>query len=242
MEHKQTKMDVFMEKITNVLLPVANTLNNQKHISALKKGMMVTVPITIIGALFLVLAQPPVDETTMQATNLFFRLMLAWKGWAVANQAVLLMPYYLTIGGLSIYTSFAISYFLAKEYNLDPINSGMQGLLTFLTVAVVPTIVDGVVMFPSTFLDAKGMFTAIIVGLLSVEITHLLDKYDIKVKMPESVPPMVSAPFEIMISIGVNIVFFMLVNQGLIALTGSGIVTIVQTILAPFLSASGALY
>lgn len=241
MENKQSRMDLFMEKLTNILLPIANALNNQKHISALKKGMMVTVPITIIGALFLVLAQPPVDPTTMEGTNIFFSFLLAWSSWATAHAAVLLMPYYLTIGALSIYTVFSISYFLAEEYKLHPLNSGVQGLLIFLTVAIIPTTVDGTLMFPSTYLDAKGMFTAIIVGLLTVEITRLLEKYNIKIKMPESVPPMVSAPFEIMIPIGVNVLLFLLINQGLIALTGSGLVLIVQTLLDPFLSASGSL-
>ncbi len=241
MENKQSKMEIITDKLTNLLLPIADKLNNQKHISALKNGMLVTVPITIVGALFLVLAQPPVDETTMQATNIFFKFMLGWKAWALSYQSILLMPYYLTIGALSIYTSFSISYFLAKQYKMNAVNNGIQGLLTFLTVAIVPTTVEGVLMFPATFLDAKGMFTAIIVGLLSVEVTRLLDKYNIKVKMPASVPPMVAAPFEVMISMAANLLLFLLINQLLIALTGSGIVLIVQTVLGPFLSASGSL-
>ncbi|WP_320163357.1 PTS transporter subunit EIIC [uncultured Trichococcus sp.] len=241
LDEKRTTMDKFMDKLTDTLLPIANALNNQKHISALKKGMLVTVPLTIVGAIFLVLAQPPVDETTMQATNIFFSFMLGWKSWAVTYQSILLIPYQLTIGILSVYTAFVISYFLANEYGLNGINNGMQGLLTFLTVALVPTAVEGVTMLPMTYLDAKGMFTAIIVGLVTVEITRVLDKYGIKIKMPDSVPPMVSAPFEIMIPIFVNILLFLGINQASIALTGSGLVTLVQTVLAPFLSASGSL-
>lgn len=241
MESKNSYMDRFIEKLGDILLPIANKLNNQKHISALKNGMLVTVPITIIGALFLVLAQPPVNQDTLKGTNLFFKFMGIWSEWATNYQNILLMPYYLTIGALSLYTVFAISYFLAREYKLHPLNSGMQGLLVFLTIAVVPTTIDGNLYFPATFLDAKGMFTAIIVGLSTVEITRLLEKYNIKIKMPEAVPPMVSAPFEIMIPIGVNIVIFLIINQSLILFTGSGLVLIVQTILSPFLSASGSL-
>lgn len=241
MTEKSSKMDKFMEVLTNKLLPIANAMNGQRHISALKQAMLVTVPLTIVGAFFLVLAQPPVDPTTMEATNLFFKFMLGWKSWATANQSILLMPYQLTIGLLSVYTSFAISFFLAKEYKMSAINNGIQGLLIFLSVAAIPTDIDGVINIPTSFLDAKGMFTAIIVGLLTVEISRFMEKHNIKLNMPDSVPPMVSAPFEILIPIFANILIFMGINQGLIAITGAGLVSLVQTLLAPFLSASGSL-
>lgn len=230
-----------MTRLTNVLLPVATLLNRQKHIAALRMGMMITVPLTIVGAMFLVLAQPPVSETMVGGTNFFVDFLLVWKEWALTYQTVLLVPYQLTIGILSIYTVFAIAYFLAQRYELNPIINGFQGLLTFLTIAVMPITVENTTMLPTTFLDAKGMFTAIIVGLLTVEVTRLLDQWGLKIRMPDSVPPMVAAPFEILIPLFTNILLFLGINQGIIALTGSGMVILVQKLLGPLLSVSGSL-
>lgn len=230
-----------MTRLMNVLLPVATLLNKQKHIAALRMGMMITLPLTIVGAIFLVLAQPPVNETMIEGTNFFVDFLLIWKGWALSYQTVLLIPYQLTIGILSIYTVFAIAYFLAQSYKLNPINNGFQGLLIFLIIAVVPANIKGTAMLPTTFLDAKGMFTAVFIGLLTVEITHFLDQRGLKIKMPESVPPMVAAPFEIMIPLFTNIVLFSGINQVVIGLTGSGLVSLVQTLLRPLLSVSGTL-
>ena len=43
------------------------------------------------------------------------------------------------------------------------------------------------------------MFTAIIIGLLVIEINHLMILKNIKISMPEGVPPMVAGPFEVLL-------------------------------------------
>ena len=54
-----------MNKILNFveekLAPPLNKMANQHHLNAVKNGMMVTVPLTIIGSLFLLVPNIPID-------------------------------------------------------------------------------------------------------------------------------------------------------------------------------------
>lgn len=70
-------MDVLTEKLTNLLLPVSNALNNNKHLTAVKNAMMFTIPFMIVGGIFCLLAQPPVPAT-IEGTNFFYSF--CWLG------------------------------------------------------------------------------------------------------------------------------------------------------------------
>lgn len=64
---------------------------------------------------------------------------------------------------------------------------------------------------PMTYLGAEGIFTAIIVALLTVELSRLLTKGKIYIKLPESVPAPVQASFASIIPLVFNalLVFFL---------------------------------
>ena len=111
-------MEKFTEKLQTILLPIANKLNAQRHLTALKNGMMMTIPLTIIGGVFMLLAQPPVNPETLQPTNFFFEFLLNWKAWAVSNADILSAPFNLTIGCIAIYVAFAVAYEYQKNIKL----------------------------------------------------------------------------------------------------------------------------
>ncbi len=223
-------------KIQNVMIPVATKMNNNKHLSALKEGLSMTIPFAVIGGIFLILAQPPVDPTKVKATNFFLQFMLSWHSWATANASVLLMPYNLTLGLLAVYAVFGISYSLAEKYEMDRINTALSALFVFLAVSVKIS-KTGMDM---TNLGAAGLFTAIIISLATVDISKLLKSKNIRIRMPEQVPQMVSAPFESLIPTTVNLLLFMGIN-GLLGLAGTSIPSLMITILTPILKGSNTL-
>lgn len=45
-------MEALTEKLTNLLLPISNALNNNKHLTAVKNAMMFTIPFMIVGGIF----------------------------------------------------------------------------------------------------------------------------------------------------------------------------------------------
>ncbi len=104
------------------------------------------------------------------------------------------MPYFMTMGLMSIFVSLGTAYSLAKSYKLDGLTSAMLSLMAFLLVAA-PQVKNAMSM---EFLGGQGVFTAIICALWSVELIHFLKKYNITLRMPEQVPPAIARSFELL--------------------------------------------
>ena len=49
----------FMEKLEDILLPIADKLNNNKYLSSLRDGFMVALPLIIFGSIFIVISNFP---------------------------------------------------------------------------------------------------------------------------------------------------------------------------------------
>ncbi|MFV0394991.1 MAG: PTS sugar transporter subunit IIC [Coprobacillaceae bacterium] len=235
-------MDKFTEKLQSILLPVANKLNDNVHLTALKNGMMMTIPLTIIGGVFMLLAQPPVNPETMKATNFFFSFLLEWKAWATTNAQILTSVYNLTIGAIAVYVAFAVAYELSKHYKLNGLAVGFCSLfLFFLTSAVPFNLETGELVLSLTNLGGIGMFYAIIVSFITTETFRFFKAKNIKIKLPPQVPPNVAAPFEALIPVGVLTVVFLVGNVVCTNVTGAGLCNLVYTILKPIMYASASL-
>lgn len=48
-----------MEKLEDILLPIADKLNNNKYLSSLRDGFMVALPLIIFGSIFIVISNFP---------------------------------------------------------------------------------------------------------------------------------------------------------------------------------------
>lgn len=219
---------------------VATKLSSQKHINSLKSGMMFTLPFTLIGGFVMILMFLPIPSD-LQPTNFFFSILLNAQAWG-SSSVVLKTLYTLSLGLISVYTVFGISYSLAQEYKLKASYTSLTSLFVFLAIAVtVAPNEAGLNSISINYLDASGMFVAIIVAMVTVEITRLLKKHNITIKLPESVPPMVSAPFELIIPLVTN-VFVVVGGNALLNMTvGFGFVNLLTNLLSPILSASGSL-
>ena len=238
----------FMAKFQAVLekyvVPVATKISQQRHLAAVRDGLTVLVPVTIIGGFAILLAQPPVDAS-LQPTNFFFSFLCMWRDWASANAATLLTPYYLTIGAISVYVVLGVAYQLCKTYKMNTISNMISVLLVYLCIAGVPqTYTSGEVSvsaIPLTDLGASGMFTAIVVALAVIEINHLFIKNHWVIKLPEQVPPNVAAPFNVLIPGIVSLLVFMIFNSVCISFFGTGITGLIYAAFQPLISATGSL-
>lgn len=237
-------MKTFMEKLRDVLDnsvgKVAYTLSNQRHMSALRSGMMFTLPFTLLGGIVMIIMFPPITDS-LQPTNPIFEFLIAWKSWG-ASSAVLKAPYYLTMGILSIYTVFGISYNLSKSHKINQGYASLIALCTFLCIATVPFRgEDKVWSIALTYLDAQGMFLGIIVAMVTVEITAFMIKKGMGIKLPDSVPPNITAVFEYLFPLAVNVILFIGVNELCKAGLGYGLVALVQNLISPLLSFTDSL-
>ena len=228
--------------IKDKLVPLAARVGEEVHIDSMKAGLMAVTPLTILGGIALILAQPPVDAKIVGGTNWFTALLLSWKAWASANGAMLMLPYQMSMGLLGLFTVIGVSCFMSRKYKMNELSSIITALLSFLCVAATTGMVNketpSVLYMNMSYLDAKGMFLGIIIALGTVEITRFLDRKGIKITMPPSVPSMVAAPFEALISLFVNVFFFMMLNQLSLAMWGINLAQLTMKIFLPLVSAS----
>ena len=208
----------FMGKIQKWILPIGNFLSTEKHFASVSAGLQATVGISIISA-FMQIAQTVVAMFApggIIAVNAGIVL-----DWAPAVSAILKVPYDMTMGLLAVIAAFAIAYNLAKHYKLNQMSAGIVAMLMFIMVAApVQTVVlaDGTSTFSgleTIWLGAPGLFSAIIVALLSVEITQFCIKRNWVVKMPDVVPPFLQDSFTSMIPLLLNVIVIYGLNVAL---------------------------
>ncbi|WP_348920436.1 PTS sugar transporter subunit IIC [Enterococcus rotai] len=182
----------FTEFIEEHLAGPMAKLANQRHLRAIRDGIIATLPLIIIGSFFLIIAFPPLPAD--------------WgiTQFLTSNAATILLPYRMTMYIMTLYATFGIGASLSKTYNLDVISGGILAtiafLLTFVPVNIPAEALDAAgtagFVLPMANLGGGGMFVGIITSILAVEMYRLTDKSKFKITMPEQVPPAVARSFE----------------------------------------------
>ncbi|MGL4873045.1 MAG: PTS sugar transporter subunit IIC [Cetobacterium sp.] len=223
----------FLNKLEKILLPIGNKIGNIKQLSAISNGMMMTLSLIVIGSLFLIVANPPInaDLINPETNNIFLKFMLSWKQFAVQNYEILTRPFNFTMGIVGLMTSFTIAYSLSGDYKLNKSTSGLISMIIFLLVAA-PIENNSIVM---TYLGADGLFIAIILSILTVEITMLIEKFNWKFK-GENIPPAVLSFMNALVPLLVNIIIIYGLSIIIFVNTGKNIPNIIMGILTPALS------
>jgi PTS system cellobiose-specific IIC component len=231
-------------KVTNWIQdkvnPVAVKLGSNRYLAAIRDGMTAIVPLTIIGGFSILLASPPVPAN-LKATNFFANFLLGWQSWAKMHSAALMAPFNLTIGALAIYVVAAVTYYLTVHYKMNLITNLIGSLFVFLVVAAPSATVKGASYLSTGDIGARGMFGAMIIAIVYVEVTRLFIRRKWTIKMPSTVPSGVAAPFESLIPLVILTVAFVLLNSFCYAMTKSYLVGVVYLLMKPFADVSGSL-
>jgi len=147
------------------------------YLSAIRAGMVSIVPLTIVGGIFMIVAFLPVP---------------GWDARIAPYLPLLQIPVTATFGILALVACFAIAYDLGKQLQQDAIVSATLATVTFLLIQVDPgsqaLTVDG--------FGSKGLFTAILVALVSVRVQKFFNDRNLVVRMPAGVPPIVYQSFQ----------------------------------------------
>lgn len=188
------KFEKFMNKY---LTPIANKMDKQVHLSAVKKAMVAMTPLLIIGSFCLI---PEAIPNMIGVNN-------PVSQWILANLDIIYIPFNVGMSLMSVYVTAIIAYHLAVAYKLDVPGSMSMGIIAFLMMAVEYTEDGGI---STKFLGAKGLFAAMFATIIAVELYRWCKKKNFTIKMPESVPDFVSRSFE-MIPISVIVIGFFLI-------------------------------
>lgn len=187
-----------MEKLLQEkLLPVAARLGNNKALVSIRDGITLTIPLLLIGSLLMVIASFPIPGWEKYLGDIGVADYL-WKGVDSS------------FGLLGLVASFGIAYFMARQYKVDGIPAGIVSLSSFITVTPFIRGEAGAGM-PTAFMASKGLFVAMILGLINGYIYQWFINHNIQIKMPDGVPPAVSKSFSAIIPGAVTIVGWLIV-------------------------------
>ncbi|MGL4522625.1 MAG: PTS sugar transporter subunit IIC [Bacilli bacterium] len=223
--------NTFLNKLDSILSPIGNRIGNQRHLKAVSTGMMVLLPLIVIGAFFLIIANPPINPElgSADSANFFTSFLLNWKTWATENYTLITTPFNMTMGLFGLMSSFAIAFALAEEYKMKSVISGFISMALFFMVAA-PQIDGGIA---TTFMGADGLFVAIIVALVSVEITHQIEKRNWVFKFPDSVPTAVTSFVNSLLPVFANIVIIYGLNIVLVTTIQKTLPESIMSLLTP---------
>lgn len=216
-----SKFEQTMEKFTPGIMKFANA----KATLAIKDGVMMTMPLTLVGSIFLLIANIPLDGWNTWMTNLF------GANWALPLNQVTGATFDL----MALAAVFGIAYSYVKNENLDGVPAGILGIVSFVIVTASSVaykagekigdvtlnadISVGSVL-PKSWTGGKGMIAAILLGLITGYIYSWFIKRDIRIKMPDGVPPGVMSAFTALIPGFVIILVSMLIFIFFRVLTG----------------------
>lgn len=182
-----------IEKLFEKMMPAFMKFSNAKATVALKDGFVLTMPLTLIGSIFLLIANLPIKNWNKIMANLF------GADWMVPLNQVTGA----TFDILALIAVFGIAYSYVKTSNIDAVPAGIIGIISFLILSnsfvESPSgeVVGGVI--PKAWTGGQGMITSILVGLAVGAIYTWFIKKNIRIKMPESVPSGVSNAFSALV-------------------------------------------
>ncbi|MDM5210673.1 PTS sugar transporter subunit IIC [Peribacillus sp. NJ4] len=182
-----------IEKLFEKMMPAFMKFSNAKATVALKDGFVLTMPLTLIGSIFLLIANLPIKNWNKIMANLF------GADWMVPLNQVTGA----TFDILALIAVFGIAYSYVKTSNIEAVPAGIIGIISFLILSnsfvESPSgeVVGGVI--PKAWTGGQGMITSILVGLAVGAIYTWFIKKNIRIKMPESVPSGVSNAFSALV-------------------------------------------
>lgn len=173
--------NVLNEKI----IPFFQRLSGSRHLVALRDGMTAAVPMIIIGSVFMIVAQFPIQGYQDFMAHTF------GSNWATVVQ----YPTNASFHIMGLVAVAGISYNLAKSYKVDAFSAMVVAIGAF--ILTIPLRVDkaGEMWVPLQQLDSSGLFIAILVGLFITDLYVWLVHKNLTIKMPSTVPPAVSNSF-----------------------------------------------
>lgn len=199
-----SKMNQILEE---KMLPIAAKLGSNKILISIRDGITLSMPLIIIGSLFMIIASFPIK---------------AWTDWltAVGIDTYLWKGVDSSFGLMGLIASFGVANSLAKQHKVDGVSAGIISLSSFIVVT--PFVSgDAGAGIPTGYMGSKGLFVAMILGIISALIFVWFIKRDIQIKLPDSVPPAVAKSFSALIP-GAAIITLWLIVFGIIDKTSIG--------------------
>ncbi|MCP3738280.1 PTS cellobiose transporter subunit IIC [Rossellomorea sp. BNER] len=232
-------MKRFIEFLEKYIMPFAGRVAEQRHLQAIRDGIILTLPLIIVGSLFLIIGFLPITGYADFMASTF------GAEWLTK----LLYPVGASFDIMAIIVSFGVAYRLAEKYSVDALGAGTISVAAFMLATPYKVFftpegasealeVGGAI--PVALMGSKGLFVAMILAVLSTEIYRYIIQKNIVIKMPDGVPPAVSRSFIALIPAFAVFLVVWLIRIGLEATSFESIHNIINDLLATPLNALGS--
>lgn len=194
------------EFINGKMMPIAAKVSQNKVLVAIRNGITLALPLIIVGSLLLIISSFPID---------------AWVEFLTKHGLVdiLIKGVDGTFGIMGLVAAFGIAHALAVQYDKDGVSAGIISVASFLILTPHILNEEAGAGIPVAYMGAKGLFVAMVVGIISAYIFTWFINHNIQIKLPESVPPAVAKSFSALIP-GASIIIMWLVIYAIIQKTG----------------------
>ncbi|QIK70017.1 PTS sugar transporter subunit IIC [Erysipelothrix sp. HDW6C] len=199
-----------MENLTRFIeekiAPPLIKFSQLKYVQVMQRTGLGIMSLLVIGSVFLLVASFPIPGWTD---------FLGSFRWTIAAASGV------GTGFIALYTVITASYGLVEYYNrqkgenndiVQPMILAVASFLLLNPAQTVTTMLDGIegtfTGVPTAYLGAVGVFAALIISIVTVELYRFVVNKKMVIKMPEGVPPMVSQSFIALIPSGIVILFW----------------------------------
>ncbi len=192
-----------MQKMTNFIekriAPPLIKFANLRYVQVIQRNGLGIMSLLVIGSIFLLFASFPIPA---------YLNFLGDFRWTIAAASGVGTSF------IALYTVATTSYATVEWYNknrdektdiMQPMILAIASYLLLNPAETVSTVVKGsktagtFTGVPTTYMGALGVFAAIIIGILTVEIYRFFVRRNWTIKLPENVPPMVANSFTALI-------------------------------------------
>lgn len=210
------------EVLSRWLLPIAAKLEMNPQLTAVRRGMMTLVPVTLIGSIPTLFVQLPSIPNMPQ----WFIEATTFLGQVTQPMA------FATMGCLGVYVAAFVGYYYAQQRKVWEIGSIVTALASFIIMATLYDAKTGATI--TSYYGGTGIFTAIVFALLSVEILHIFrNKLNFTINLGEGVPTPILRSFENLWPILFSILILIFFKYGVETAVGVPIVQLVEKLFSP---------
>ncbi len=212
---------LFESKFMIKLQEFGQGLGRNKYLAALQATMMSLMGIIMVGAISQIICS--IGSETM--LNLFTSDSKTY--------AILYLPYQFTMNSLSLWVVALFAYNYAKNLKMkSPIMNAVDALVCFLLIAGALIISEtGGTSIDMTYLGAQGMFIGFLVVFLSVKIEKFCADKNIRIKMPDVVPPFLQNGFASILPLLFSAIIFLGVST-IISVASGGVYSVCSGFMA----------
>ena len=179
-------MDGLTRFLEEKFLPIAATLSQNRYLMSIRDGLVLSLPLMIVGSMVIVVAELPVDAYQNLMVSIFGD---NWKWW---NWGVIFAS---TMGIVALIAAIGVAYALAKSHDKTPLPAAAMSLSGYFIL--LHQMEGG--GYGTTYFAARGLFTAMIVAVVTAEIYNFVINKKWVITLPEQVPPAISAQFTALI-------------------------------------------